>query len=294
MRVVRRLLVLRRARDEEPDVVPLRLDRRRDPAREWRERIKREDEGGFFGKLAHGGRVVSGGYGADCVRLNPSIVLVDAAARENMSPTHERHLVMTPDHQHFEACRRRAKKHDGRGRPRDVLAWFLLHQPLKGSHMKTNTILAALLSIGLAAGCADRAGDEDREARHGLPPEAERAEGAGTPEAVTVAGCLTEADGKFVLTQLEPAGSGTPTTETYQVVNLEDQLRRHVGNRVRVYGQADAPRVADLRTVEPSGQPAGAQGTTGQAQVDTELRARVETRTLRISTVTSTGTACTA
>lgn len=161
--------------------------------------------------------------------------------------------------------------------------------------MKTSSALAGLLCLSLTVACADR--DDGREARHGLPPSSETAQGAGA-EAVTVTGCLTSADGKFVLTELEPADGAQPraTTETYQLENLEDQLRPHVGRQIRVYGQADPAQVAEVREVAPATGGTGAAGATGTTgtQVDTQTTARVEMRRLRITTVTPTGAACAA
>lgn len=92
-------------------------------------------------------------------------------------------------------------------------------------------------------------------------------------------------------------GWAGPTTETYELIGLEDELRAHVGKQVTVYGQGDETRVAELRGLDP---PAGATGTAGrqsgspQAQVDTESRTRVEMRRLRILSVTPAGGLCAA
>jgi hypothetical protein len=124
---------------------------------------------------------------------------------------------------------------------------------------------------------------------------------------MTVSGCLTASGDRFVLTALEPAAGGqqrppgaegqaraVPTTETYELINLEDQLRAHVGRQVRVVGQAEPPRVADVRGLEPStaAGTTGEQGSDARARVDIETRTRVEMRKLRISTVTPTGGEC--
>lgn len=153
--------------------------------------------------------------------------------------------------------------------------------------MRKTNLIAGLLCLSLASACGGRNETEDGEdlkARHGLPPASESA--SGNPQAITATGCLTQAGDRYVLTELRSAEQGgAATTETYQLVNLEDQLRQHVGKQVRVYGQADPPQSAEVRSLEPA-------ATTGQAQVDTESRTRLETRTLRISTVAATGGAC--
>ena len=164
--------------------------------------------------------------------------------------------------------------------------------------MKTSIVLAGLLCISLSAAC-ERALDvesDERSRRAAAEPAEEPRRDVGDPEAVTVTGCLTAAGGRFVLTELQPvAASGTPTTETYELIQLEDELRRHVGRQVRVYGQAEPARVAEVRELAPQTGPTGTTGPASgsdRAQVNTESRLRVETRKLRISTVTPTGAAC--
>ena len=107
--------------------------------------------------------------------------------------------------------------------------------------------------------------------------------------AVTESGCLTASGDRFVLTALE---TGAAETEMYQLVGKEEELRRHVGREVRVTGDAEpAHIVADLRETTPA-TPAGTSGTANGAQVQTEAHTRLETRKMRVATVTPTGDDC--
>jgi hypothetical protein len=108
-----------------------------------------------------------------------------------------------------------------------------------------------------------------------------------------VDGCLTEANGRFVLTQLSRAGGAA--TETYQLTtSTPDDLRQHVGREVRIAGEAAAARVAEVRETTPpaAGAPAGTSGQQGSAQVSTESATRLEMRQLVVSSVTPTGDEC--
>ena len=111
------------------------------------------------------------------------------------------------------------------------------------------------------------------------------------PEPAIVEGCLTAADGRFVLTQLRGSESDVrPTTETYQLINADDQLRPHVGRQVRISGEAEAPDVANLREPVPNTtQPAG---TSGGAEVSTQESTRLEVARMRVTSVTPTGDGC--
>jgi hypothetical protein len=114
------------------------------------------------------------------------------------------------------------------------------------------------------------------------------------PAVVTETGCLTARGDQFVLTDLE-RGEGEATTETYQLIGNHDELRRHVGEQVRVNGEAEAPKVA---VVQESTPPANAtpQGTSGGAEpkVNTQAQTRVETRKLTVTSVEATGASCAA
>jgi hypothetical protein len=74
-----------------------------------------------------------------------------------------------------------------------------------------------------------------------------------------------------------------------------------VGKQVRVTGEAQPPKVAEVRESTPPTSPTGAAGTTGQTQpakpgepqVATTTETRLEVTQLRVQSVTATGEACT-
>lgn len=145
--------------------------------------------------------------------------------------------------------------------------------------MKQSLTLAAACLLVVACGRgADEAGP--LETRSGA-----------RPEPAIVEGCLTAADDRFVLTQLRGEQEGTrPTTETYQLINADDELRPHVGRVVRVSGEAEAPDVANLREAVPNiSEPAG---TSGDAEVSTQESTRLEVARMRVISVTPTGDGC--
>jgi hypothetical protein len=129
--------------------------------------------------------------------------------------------------------------------------------------------------------------------RTGVPGDDKAAE--VRPVAVTETGCLTARGDQFVLTDLE-RGEGEATTDTFQLVGKDEELRPHVGKQVRVTGDADAPRVAVVQESTPPRQNASPQGTTGTAdpKVSTQSETRVETRELKVSSVVPTGSSCAA
>jgi hypothetical protein len=159
---------------------------------------------------------------------------------------------------------------------------------------------AAVLCAGLAAACGGGTGDAASEQPGTTPGNGAAREEVGgqagaRPEPISVDGCLTEANGRFVLTQLEREG-GT-ATETYQLTtNAPDDLRQHVGREVRIAGEAAAARVAEVRESTPPGagatSPAGTSGQQGGAEVSTESTTRLEMRQLAVSSVTPTGDEC--
>ena len=115
------------------------------------------------------------------------------------------------------------------------------------------------------------------------------------PTSVTEMGCLTARGDRFVLTDLE-RGEGEATTETFQLVGNEDELRKHVGKQVRVTGEAEAPKVAVVQESTPAAPGAKPEGTAGSAEpkVATQSETRLEARTLTVSTVEPTGASCAA
>ena len=129
---------------------------------------------------------------------------------------------------------------------------------------------------------------------------------------VEVTGCLTGTDDQFVLTQLDRADTGTtiasPATETYKLIGEADTLRPHVGKQVRVSGMAETPDVKIVRESSPSApvsQPnVGTSGSSTpqpnqdpnageQPRISTEQETRLEISSLRVRTVTPTGSSCT-
>ena len=163
---------------------------------------------------------------------------------------------------------------------------------------------AAVLCVGLSAACGGGAPESEtmQTEQQGTTPgnaagrEEMSGQAGGRPEPANVDGCLTEANGQFVLTTLQPEGG---STQTYQLINADQQqLRPHVGREVRVAGEAEPARVAEVRETTPAGSGTtgtGAAGTSGQqpqAQVSTESRTRLEMRRLSVINVTPTGDPC--
>lgn len=159
---------------------------------------------------------------------------------------------------------------------------------------RLHSLSAAVVSVGLAVACGggDRSVVTDRENTTATNAAVETEEPTGRPAALMVTGCLTAADGRYVLTEL--SGDRQPTTEAYQLTNADEQLRPHVGKQVRVNGEAEPARVAEVRESTPSA-PAGTAGqqtTANQPAVSTETRTRLETRTMSVTSVTPTGQDC--
>lgn len=178
-----------------------------------------------------------------------------------------------------------------------------------------SSLSTAVVCLGLTVACSggNRAasGDERQNTTPGnaTAAEATRAAATGRPAPITATGCLTSANGRFVLTQLEEAAAATegattagaparPTTETYQLTNADDQLRQYVGRQVRVNGEAAPAQVAEVRETTPAAQAGSATGTSGSqaggngATVSTETATRFESRRLSVLSVTPTGDAC--
>jgi hypothetical protein len=143
------------------------------------------------------------------------------------------------------------------------------------------------ISLSMACGGPDRrdvASDEGRDSF-------DITEAAPTVET----GCLTASGDRFLLTALEPASviSATPSTELYQLIGAEEQLRAHVGREVVVTGDAEPAQVAEVRELGPP----TAVGTSGSdAEVEPRVGAvtetRIETRHMQVHTVTPTGDEC--
>jgi hypothetical protein len=113
---------------------------------------------------------------------------------------------------------------------------------------------------------------------------------ANQSTAVTEVGCVTASADRFVLTSLE--SGDRPATEVYQLLGTSEELRKHVGREVLVTGEAQPAGIAELRETTPS-TPVGTSGANeGTPQVRTESQVRLETRQLRVLTVTPTGDDC--
>ncbi len=169
--------------------------------------------------------------------------------------------------------------------------------------MSRINVLGALVlgaSLGIGCGAGDRADAEREDAR-----SAEVDINIADTSPLAETGCLTAAGDRFVLTALESGGA--TTTELYQLVGQEEELRKHVGQSVRVTGDAEPAQVAELREnstaapVATSGDPNQGQGQArnqnqgqGQPQVQTQSQTRLETRQMRVASVTPTGDDCSA
>jgi hypothetical protein len=119
------------------------------------------------------------------------------------------------------------------------------------------------------------------------------------PAPVDVQGCLTASGDRFVLTTLK--SEAAPTTETYQLISAGTaDLAKYVGQQVRVTGEADPARVADVRELTPAAPASQSVGTSGNTaagdangpKVRTEENTHFEVRQLRVSSVTGAGGSC--
>ena len=168
------------------------------------------------------------------------------------------------------------------------------------------------LCVGLTVACGG--GKDETEIAESKPAVGGRDD--GRPMAITQTGCLTAQGDRFVLTALEsaaapdaakpeagsasPTASAQPTTESYQLIGNDDELRPLVGKQVRVSGEADPPKVAEVRESTPPSAASGATGTAGQAEpakpgepkVATSTETRLEVTQLRVQSIAATGEAC--
>ena len=151
-------------------------------------------------------------------------------------------------------------------------------------------------TIGVLAICVGLVGcrGANRDETGANKPEEEKTAEV-RPAIVTETGCLTARGDQFVLTDLE-RGEGQATTETFQLIGSDDQLRSHVGKQVRVNGEAEAPKVAVVQQSTPPAPQPTAQGTAGGAEpkVSTQEQTRVEVRKLKVASVEPTGESCAA
>jgi hypothetical protein len=123
------------------------------------------------------------------------------------------------------------------------------------------------------------------------------------PVGVSETGCLTARGDQFVLTDLKRAGGTTATTETFQLIGMDEVLRQHVGKQVRVAGEAEGSQVAVVTESTPGSDASRPAGTTGGAKptgsadpadpkVTTDTQTRMEVRKLRVGSVEPTGESC--
>lgn len=120
------------------------------------------------------------------------------------------------------------------------------------------------------------------------------------PEPITAVGCLTASGGHFVVTSLDST-TAVPTTTTYNVSGgNEGELRKQIDREVRVAGEADPAKVADVRdaptpAVGTSGAHAGRDVAPGtEPRVKTQESMRFAMRDLKVLSVTPTGNPCAA
>ena len=92
---------------------------------------------------------------------------------------------------------------------------------------------------------------------------------------VSETGCLIASGDRFVLAALEPGGR--PSTELYQLIGADDDLRKNVGREVRVTGMAEPAHVAEVREITPS-TPAGTAGSADSSSTQPQVRTEVDTR----------------
>jgi hypothetical protein len=100
---------------------------------------------------------------------------------------------------------------------------------------------------------------------------------------------VTTAENRYVLTSLDSGDRAA--TELYELIGTPDDLRPHVGREVLVTGEAEPAGIAEVRETG-GATPVGTAGSDAAAQVRTESRVRLETRRLRVVSVTPTGDEC--
>lgn len=164
---------------------------------------------------------------------------------------------------------------------------------------RAHLITAVLVSFGLTAACGpgdrrepvdDGLGvgtttqDTDRRTDTGL---ATRDPALTQPMQMTVTGCVTEQNNQLMLTQVEATGADRQPGAAYQLVGDTQELRQHIGQRVRVMGAHQTAQMgepgaqADARDTTPGAagrEPIGTTGEPGRTAADAD--------TLRVSSVT--------
>lgn len=147
---------------------------------------------------------------------------------------------------------------------------------------RTTQFGIGVLCVSLSIACGGRSDAEQDDPNDDIDIE--------KTSTVTETGCLTGKGDRFVLTALE---RDTVETEMYQLVGDNAELRKYLGREVRVTGDAEPARVAELRE-SASSTTTGTAGSSErpQAKVTTEAETRLETRQLRVATVAPTGNSC--
>jgi hypothetical protein len=140
-----------------------------------------------------------------------------------------------------------------------------------------------VLSAAIAIGC-DRSRSNEAElelGRNGDAQESTARRGDSSP--ISVTGCLTAQDDRFVLTSLEADAAPVGSTALYQLIDADDELRPHVGTMVQVIGSAPPSQIAQIDQTTP-----GAIGTSGDssgAGVSTTQTTRFAATTLDVTSV---------
>jgi hypothetical protein len=155
---------------------------------------------------------------------------------------------------------------------------------------------AALTCALLIAACGDSTRTRDQASEQSGQANNPLLNSDVRPKPISTTGCLTAANGRYVITALDEAAN-VPTTVTYQLAGgNESELQKQVNREVRVTGEVDPPKVADVRNIEPPA--VGTSGTPSdrvdrpEPEVKTQEAVRFEVRSLKVSSVTPTGDDC--
>jgi hypothetical protein len=172
----------------------------------------------------------------------------------------------------------------------------------------TRALASGVFCVAVAVGCgrgpaAGPAPTEEQQVMKRTDTKPLKTLSGARPAPVNVVGCLTASGDRFVLTQLRRADTGqtaeatapSPTTDMYQLVNADDQLRALVHKEVRIGGEAEAPTVTQFRESVPStGTGRDEVGTSGSQtpKVAVQESARIQMRRMSVLSVTPTGDDC--
>jgi len=119
-------------------------------------------------------------------------------------------------------------------------------------------------------------------ATHPVPP--------GSVAPVSVNGCLSASEDRFMLAVLDKDSS---KTIVYQLVNADDQLRNLVGKQVRITGEAQATQSAETREVTPPAPTAATSGKSGEEpRVSTVEDTKLDVHKMTVASITPTGDTC--